>query len=286
MHYIDLKRRNFIESFIGAGVALMTCRCAYADFPGVIDDKESAGNTGEFHPTPTTPQDSTSSKIASGLPYTNIGCSISMLSAANGEVGQLKLSNTTGNPPLDAGITNELQYLINLFTVRPGFFMLHEGAYGNAFATSEILGGHAFPHGTVVFGLTLMQEEYEAAGPTGRFDHAMAAIMAHEWGHILQFRKLKSQPSGKAMELQADALAGWYMGVRSVQLSAYGSMVDIQTAMKSVFSKGDYAFNDPRHHGTPDERLKMFQMGLKAGYSQKSLSHIFTRSASMVGLKE
>lgn len=284
MHYIDLKRRKFIESFIGAGVALMTCRCAYADFPGVIDDKDMADNAGEFHPTPTTPQGSASTTIASNLPFANIGCSISMRTAANGEVGQLMLSNETGIPLLDAGITNELQYLKNFFTVRPGFFMLHEGEHGNAFATSETLGGHAFPHGTVVFGLTLIQEEYKAAGPMGRFDHAMAAIMAHEWGHILQFRKLKSQPPGKAMELQADALAGWYMGVRSVQLSAYGSMVDIQTAMKSMFNKGDYAFNDPKHHGTPHERLKMFQMGLEAGYSKKSLSHIFTRSAGMVGL--
>ncbi len=284
MHYIDLKRRKFIEALAGAGLALITSPCACAAFPGVIDDKDTTNNADDFHPSPGTSQDRAPDTIAGALFPASTGCSLSLHSAANGESEQLSLSNTTGIIALDAGITNELQYLKRLFTVQPGFFMLHEGQHGNAFATREILGGHNFPHGTVVFGLTLMREEYAAAGQMGRFDHAMAAIMAHEWGHILQFRKLKSHPPGKAMELQADALAGWYMGVRSVQLRIYGSTVDIQTAMRSVFNKGDYAFNDPRHHGTPDERLKMFQMGLDAGYSMKSLSKTFTQSARMVGL--
>ena len=40
-------------------------------------------------------------------------------------------------------------------------------------------------------------------------------------------------------------------------------MFPVPQALRSFFSKGDYSFNSPTHHGTPDERLHAVQAGLK-----------------------
>ena len=195
-----------------------------------------------------------------------------------------QLFSSTGNPMLDQGMTLEHAILSQTFGVRPGLFMLNDGNQGNAFATTAILGNHPYPHGTVVFGMTLMMEEFMKAGPMGgRADHAMMGILAHEWGHILQFMNVKARPPGKAMELHADGLAGWYMGMRAMQLAQWNP-VDLRTTMLSFFGKGDYAFNDPSHHGTPQERVQAFQGGLQAVHRGASLPSFFQQSAAWHGL--
>lgn len=192
-----------------------------------------------------------------------------------------RLTRTTGIPALDVGLTNEFGFLCRYFNVTPGFFMYDDERSANAFATPERLGNHQFPHGTVCFGTTLMRSEFQAAAGLGRGDHVMVAVMAHEWAHILQFRTLSRTVPGKPMELQADYLAGWYMGVRSRQV--WGG-VDVMSSMRSLFGKGDYNFNSPGHHGRPDERAISFQKGLLATMQGMNVEQAFHHSARENGL--
>ncbi|MFN7571303.1 MAG: hypothetical protein ACK5TK_07615 [Betaproteobacteria bacterium] len=60
-----------------------------------------------------------------------VGCALR--GAAIGGAGASKLSNTTGNPVLDKGLTHEYKYLVGLFAVQPAFFMLDdEGKASNS----------------------------------------------------------------------------------------------------------------------------------------------------------
>jgi hypothetical protein len=105
-----------------------------------------------------------------------------------------------------------------------------------------------------LFGLRLLQEEISAS-PVG--GNALVMIMAHEWGHILQFQRGVAEP-GKGMELSADFMAGWWLGMKAVWRVP---MLDWATAARSLFGKGDYEFNSPRHHGTPSERVSLMTRG-------------------------
>jgi hypothetical protein len=165
--------------------------------------------------------------------------------------------DSTGNSQLDATLVAELNLLATGFTVHPRFHVFDDGKAPNAFATPERTDtSPRFPDGTVVFGMTLMREEFSRSSGRG---YAIPAIMAHEFGHILQYRLGVQMPT-KMMELQADVLAGWYLAHRSDY-----AWTDVQEPLRSFFEKGDYQFNNPDHHGTPKERLSAIAFGLTLG---------------------
>lgn len=148
--------------------------------------------------------------------------------------------------------------------------------YPNALATPEPLLGHA--DGTVAFGLNLLRSELSASPAWGA---AVAGIMAHEWGHIRQFGEGLARP-GPHMELHADFLAGWYMGVKA----ALGTWVVVENLARSPFSKGDYEFNNPNHHGTPDQRVAAMAAGFRLGYNdgEDDIYTAFERGRQEIGL--
>jgi hypothetical protein len=84
--------------------------------------------------------------------------------------------------------------------------------------------------------------------------------MAHEWGHIVQYQRGIRWKTTKPLELQVEYLAGWYMAARNPR-----NMLVFTQAMSSFFSKGDYEFNEPDHHGTPEERVQAIQQGFRDG---------------------
>ncbi len=109
--------------------------------------------------------------------------------------------------------------------------------------------------GTVILGLNLMQVEQGHSN----WGAALNGILAHEWAHILQ----QNTPGLRIMptpwkELHADFLAGWYMGLRSIELR---TPVPIDGFGRSLYGKGDYGFFDPDHHGTPEQRAVMMYEG-------------------------
>lgn len=178
------------------------------------------------------------------------------------------LLSSSNNRELDAAHQREGLALIGKFGVTPRGYFFDDGGAPNAYATNKVVNPLG-PDGTVVFGLQLVNSELRRDGGYGL---AVPAIMAHEFAHIVQFKRA-STLSTKQKELQADYLAGWYLANRWVY-------TDVRPAFQAFFEKGDYEFNNPNHHGTPQQRLA----SLQAGFQSKGLTfdQAYQRSSEFV----
>jgi hypothetical protein len=165
----------------------------------------------------------------------------------------------------------------NVFGVNPGISYYDDGAQPNALAIPtailpvpadiDDLGPLAEFllrwDGIILLGVNLFKQEMvlQGAGP----NLPLAAIVAHEFGHIMQYKAGMSPEGPWQMELHADFMAGWYLG--RVRFLAEGGFItseapeSLKVSVKKFFEIGDYAFNDPLHHGTPEERSRMVQTG-------------------------
>ena len=96
---------------------------------------------------------------------------------------------------------------------------------------------------------------------------SVMATIAHEFGHIAQYRsgvidKLENAHSTvKYVELHADLLLGYYLGVRKREEPT----LSMWASGHSLFEIGDYDFNHPQHHGTPRERISAAEAGFEMG---------------------
>jgi predicted metalloprotease len=158
-----------------------------------------------------------------------------------------------------AGILSDVSDVLG---VLPGFGFYDDSDSANAFASpSAVL---KRPDGSVVFGLTLLEQLRRAAEYP---DVAVAAVCAHEFGHIIQFargiyRKVSDgQSTSKHVELQADYFAGYYAGVKKARQSDYPSAVVAFTQ----YQFGDNDFTNPDHHGTEEGRGAAVVEGFKGG---------------------
>jgi hypothetical protein len=165
-------------------------------------------------------------------------------------------TNYSGNTNLDQALTSEYYKLVSVCGIMPFSCYIYENGDPNAFASTQI--SHpSFPDGTVVLGLKMIQQECSQSRSGTCV--SMAVVMAHEFAHILDFKNRFVKQKGKMPELFADYMAGVYLHTRELTFS----FTDIKEAAESIFSKGDYSFNDPQHHGTPQERMD----ALLAGYN-------------------
>jgi len=178
----------------------------------------------------------------------------------------------SGIPALDQAYQREGLLLVQYFGVSPRGFYMRDNGSPNAFATSEVINALG-PDGTVTFGLELMGREIQRDGGIG---FSIPVIMAHEFAHILQFKRGVRLPT-KRMELQADFLAGWYLAKRQA-LSFY----NVRPVLESFFQMGDYEFNSPNHHGTPHQRLMALQTGYQLSTQGANLEDAFNQSFSFV----
>jgi len=188
--------------------------------------------------------------LSAHLNILTIRCALNANTTAN---EMPRLSKTTGNQRLDLAFINEYNILASVFGVRPSLYIVDDSRAPNAFAVPQ-----AFEpgyQGSVAFGYQLMTEEFRSS-PT---NFTIPAIMAHEFGHIVQFAHGVTLPT-QLMELQADYISGWYMRNRDAQSG--WSAESAQQTLKAFYSKGDYEFNNPDHHGTPQERLKAASAGM------------------------
>lgn len=174
----------------------------------------------------------------------------------------------TGNPVIDQGYQLEGLALSQTFQVAPSGAFMDDSLSPNAMATPErLLGPQNGPDGTVIFGMNLITREIWRDG----IGMAVAGIMAHEFAHIRQFKRGSFEP-GRDSELEADFLAGWYLDVRQTF-----ALTNVRPALQSFFEKGDYAFNDPLHHGTPQQRLDCVLAGISSGARSVSEAHSLAR---------
>jgi len=198
------------------------------------------------------------------------GCSLAA-SAAEEMRGQLQLSRTVWNPAQDAAFNSIIANIDRLFGVSPAFFIFNDQSSPNAFATPQIFDPQ-YRDGSVMFGYQLFSSQVQQTGPV---NFTVSAIMAHEFAHILQFKLGEELPT-HAKELEADYMAGWYIGNSGgVWLGQTSSQ-----ALRTFYSLGDFAFNSPTHHGTPDERVRAVESGIRDARS--SLRKAFANAHEFV----
>ena len=174
-----------------------------------------------------------------------------------------ELVTTTGDHVLDKYLGQALVRLSVLFSERPGFGFIDDSGAPNAYATDQTLVRGTW--GTVCFGENLfyhLMNRYDDRG------FAIMAVAAHEFGHIAQFRSgidrrlLQNQHTVKRLELHADFLSGYFLGVRKRQQPS----ISVWAAGDDLYRSGDYEFHDVEHHGTPEQRVAVAEKGYILGY--------------------
>jgi hypothetical protein len=142
---------------------------------------------------------------------------------------------------------------------------------------------YAQPGGVIFLGRPLVESLRHKFG-----EDAMATclryVLAHEAGHELQFIVKMNPPlqmPSTVSEIQADILAGYYMGSSALfdqdeddpnDPDYSGSQRDnqshdenIEKALRAVQSLGDFAKDSIFHHGTPDTRWTAVKSGMDVG---------------------
>ncbi len=93
-------------------------------------------------------------------------------------------------------------------------------------------------------------------------DAALAFVIGHEYGHSMQKHHGFTPEKPMMAELQADCLAGYYIGsVRNINFNEK----DILKIYNVAKFMGDYDFESNQHHGTPRQRAAAVLVGV-AGY--------------------
>jgi hypothetical protein len=173
------------------------------------------------------------------------------------------LVRTTGRADLDRAFDAALYRLAQTFSIFPGFgFFDDEPDATNAFAMGKsIIPG---TDGTVAFGHHHFKK-WLTFDPSGV---AVIATAAHEWAHVWMFRSgrfdalLAGQPTVKRAELHADAMAGFYLGLRKKD----NPNASLWAAGDKFRQIGDYETRQRDHHGTPAERVAAAEAGFKMSY--------------------
>ena len=169
------------------------------------------------------------------------------------------LYNNSGNPQLDNAINIERNALSLFFGVNCSVFFYSDSPEMNAQFTPEI-NNPSFLNGTIVFGFKLLQEQLQKFNQFGG-GGGIPFIFAHETGHAKAHQMgwhFGNNFSVKKDELFADYCAGIFMHYRQ-----YMTLTNIQSALSTFFTLGDYQFTNPNHHGTPQERIN----AVTAGYN-------------------
>lgn len=195
----------------------------------------------------------------------DVGLIRSRLAATGGAGGdEIAVIRTTGNRELDRALDKSLVRLSTTFGIDPtfGFF---DDEDPNAFAVPE--SNDISRTGTVLFGRNLFAQ-LQQADPSGV---SVLGVCAHEFAHIWQFQSglykviRGTGPTVKRLELNADFLAGYYLGLRksavpSASLWIFG---------EKLWGLGDMNVNDRDHHGTPAERTAAAEAGFKLSFVEK-----------------
>lgn len=171
-----------------------------------------------------------------------------------GGLGQL--FKTSGNTTLDGWHYGEYASLVQRFGVMPDIYFYNDNTGPNAYFTPQI-SNNQYPDGQIAIGLNLIQKEF-ASSPTNS-GLSIAIIMAHEFGHCVDAKYNAFPQRSYRKELFADYLAGCYLYIKSL---AVGQQY-IQEVANAFYIRGNYDFNNPDFHGTPEQRAGC----LMAGYN-------------------
>ncbi len=112
----------------------------------------------------------------------------------------------------------------------------------------------------------------------GYGDVAPQAILAHEFGHQIQFEldlfEEESSPEAtRRTELMADAYSAYYL------FHARGASMQwkkVQQFLQVSFNSGDCGFASPYHHGTPAQRMAASEWAYNLANNAQKQGHILT----------
>ncbi|WP_335966318.1 hypothetical protein [Galbibacter sp. PAP.153] len=109
-------------------------------------------------------------------------------------------------------------------------------------------------------------------------------ILAHEWGHQIQFNNNWSYPvedgnvpeSTRSTELEADFFAAYYM---THKRGATYNWKRVEEFFDLFFNIGDCSFESDGHHGTPIQRMDAAHRGFELAQSAQKKGHILSPEA-------
>jgi hypothetical protein len=168
-----------------------------------------------------------------------------------GNMGSLgPLTKTSNNPNLDAVMNGEYNNLVTRFGVKPdAYYYTESNGSPNAYF-HPMVSNQQLPDGTIAMGFNLLRNEF--ASSTSGTGITIAIIMAHEFAHCVDFKYNVYDKNNrtKHSELFADYMAGCYLHLKSLTIGEQY----LQEVATAFYNRGDYSFNDPYSHGTPDQR--------------------------------
>jgi hypothetical protein len=226
------------------------------------------------------------------------GCSLTAGRLA--EVQQtMKPASGVGLAGLEKEIFSDIVSLRERYGLRPGATFIDDSTDDpNAYAVPDVLvpsGDWGGGDGTVLLGKNLFFQQFRdsAVDVLHRApyeqrvldEHALNSlvIIAHEFGHILQFKNGLASDTAWQVEPHADFMAGWAIDRNWVNALFGNQEKSFENAVRLMFSLGDTQFNNPKHHGEPQFRAAMVRAGQDA--HDLPLQAAFEKGAKLVGLK-
>ncbi len=145
----------------------------------------------------------------------------------------------------------------------------------NAFAQSSFnLDGFGVIPDKIIMGDGIM----DAFAAIGYGDVAPQAILAHEFGHHIQFQlnlfeEEESPEATRRTELMADAYSAYYL---SHARGASMQWKRVQQFLGVFFNIGDCTITNIGHHGTPTQRMAAATWGYNVANNAQKQGHILT----------
>ncbi len=145
----------------------------------------------------------------------------------------------------------------------------------NAFAQPafQLLGYGVIPN-KIVMGDGII----EAYNSLGYGDVVSQAVLAHEFGHHVQFQRglftdAYSPESTRRTELMADAYSAYYL---SHARGASMQWKRVQQFLGVFYNLGDCGFTNYSHHGTPNQRMASADWGYSLANDAQKQGHILS----------
>ena len=118
----------------------------------------------------------------------------------------------------------------------------------------------------------------EAYTGIGFDDVAPQAILAHEFGHHIQFQlglfgNVPSPEATRRTELMADAYSAYYL---SHARGASMQWKRVKQFLQVFFNIGDCGFTSNGHHGTPTQRMAAAEWAYNVANNAQKQGHILT----------
>jgi hypothetical protein len=134
------------------------------------------------------------------------------------------------------------------------------------------------PYGRVPQKIVMGDGIMQAFTGIGFGDVAPQAILAHEFGHHIQFQlnliTTPRTPEGtRRTELMADAYAAYFL---SHSRGASMQWKRVKQFLEVFFNIGDCAFTDNGHHGTPTQRMAAAEWAYNVANDAQKQGHILT----------